>query len=299
MKNKWKKLRRETYMAFARPIFKVLPLSKWGDKAAHYHSFFAKHGRWPNGEMLFNDELFPIISGPEIVSPERTFTSDKEFVKLYIAGSVGEKYNVPTFAVLRTNEDIDAYEFPTPCVIKPTHGCGNVTILHEGQEPDRSKLKEQIAESYYPVARERNYLDLKGKLIVEPLLFNGQQVHDYKVFCWRGKVKCILFVNGRNDGFYRHLFDTNWNLLPIEIEPFDVEKPVPKRPTALEEMLEVAEKLSNPFGFVRVDFYLEKERVLVGEITHCHQGANEKFKSLEDEVALSQVIWTETKAITL
>lgn len=278
-------------MAVGRPISKLLPYSSWGDKAAYYHSFYSRHDRWPTSKMLFNDVLFRIKSGREIVRPERVFTTDKEFAKLYITGAVGEQFTVETLAVLRSWDDIDNYEYPKPCVVKPAHGCGNVTILKEGDEPNRAALKEHLDENYYPVARERNYKELKGKLIVEPLLFGGEQVDDYKVFCWRGKAKCILFVNDRNNSLFRHFFDRDWNLLPVEVEPFDVQKPVPACPSALGEMLEVAEKLSKPFDFVRVDFYLDQDRVLVGEITHCHQGANEKFRTLEDEEKLSRVIW--------
>ncbi|WP_372570468.1 ATP-grasp fold amidoligase family protein [Ruegeria jejuensis] len=291
MSDFWKKLRKEAYMTFARPVAKRLPNTDWGDRAAYRHGFYTRHGRWPGNRMLFNDVLFRIKSGPEIVSPERTFTSDKEFVKTYVAGIAGNAYNVPTLAILRTAEDVETFDVPEPCVIKPTHGCGSVTILKDGAEPDRAALANQLTENYYFVARERNYRQLKGKLIVEPLLFAGQDVNDYKVFCWKGQARCILYVNDRNRSFYRHLFDTDWNLLPVELSPFDMKRPIPPRPKALEEMLSVAEQLSKPFGFVRVDFYLDQDRVLVGEITHCHQGGNEKFRSLQDEMALSRLIW--------
>lgn len=287
----WKKLRRKAYMAFARHVAKRLPYSETGDKLAYWHGFFVQHDRWPGTRMLFNDVLYRIKSGPEITSPERTFTSDKELVKTYISGVVGDRYNVPTLAVLRTAEDIEKFDFPRPCVIKPTHGCGGVTVLGASSAPDRAALTSQLSDNYYFVARERNYKALKGKLIVEPLLFDGQDVNDYKVFCWRGKAKCILFVNDRSRSFFRHLLDLDWNLLPVPLEPLDVDKPVPPRPRALEEMIEVAEKLSRPFDFVRVDFYLDGDRILVGELTHCHQGANERFRSFEDEQRLSDIIW--------
>lgn len=291
MANPKKTLGRRLYMEFARPIAKHLPLNRWGDRLTCLHGFYTQHHRWPTRRMLFNDVLYRIKSGPEIESPERMFTSDKEFVKTYIAGTVGAQYNVPTLAVLRHPSDVQEAVFDCACVIKPTHGCGGVTIVQPGETVDRAALAAQLDESYYPVARERNYRLLKGKLIVEPLLFAGQDVHDYKVFCWNGQARCILYVNDRNRSFYRLLFDLDWNRLPIDLMPFNVEKPVPERPAVLAEMLSVAEALSKPFGFVRIDFYIDNDRLLVGEITHCHQGANEQFGSIEQEQALSDHIW--------
>ncbi len=241
--------------------------------------------------MLFNDVLYRIKSGPEIESPERMFTSDKEFVKTYIEGTVGAKYNVPTLAILRSPQDVQAAVFERACVIKPAHGCGQVTFVRPGEEIDRDTLTKQLGENYYDVVRERNYRRLKGKLIVEPLLFEGQDVHDFKVFCWNGEPRCILYVNDRNRFYYRLLFDCNWLPLPVELSPFGIEKPLPDPPKVLPEMLSVAARLSRPFSFVRIDFYIDDDKLLVGEITHCHQGANEQFASIKQEQMLSDHIW--------
>ncbi len=250
-----------------------------------------QHHRWPSKEQLFNNVLYRIKSSTEIEQPERTFTTDKEFVKYYIAGVVGEEYNVPTLAVLRSPEEVNTYDFPETCVIKATHGCGDVVILQPGMEPDRSALIDQLSENYYYAYRERNYRSLKGKLIVEPRLFEGQDVHDYKVFCWNGRARCILYVNDRHTAFFRLLLDIDWQPIPVEWSPHDVEKPLPEKPAVLDEMIEIAEKLSRPFDFVRVDFYIDDDRLLVGEITHCAAGANEQFRNLDEERKLSEIIF--------
>lgn len=288
-----KTLARRLYMELTRQPVKYLPFNRWGDRLSYLHAFYVQHHRWPTRRFLFNDVLYQIKSGPEIESPERMFTSDKEFVKAYIAGTVGEQYNVPTLGVLRTEDDIQNAVFDQPCIIKPTHGSGGVTFVHPDETVDRDALCSHLKQDFYPVFRERNYRLLKRKLIVEPILFQGQNVNDYKVFCWNGDARCILYVNDRNRAFYRLMFDRDWNSLPIDLSPFDVDKPVPDRPLVLEEMLSVAETLAKPFGLVRVDFYIENNRLLVGEITHCHQGANEQFKSLEQERLLSDVIFGE------
>ncbi len=54
----------------------------------------------------------------------------------------------------------------------------------------------------------------------------------------------------------------------------DPNAPVEK-PVCLDRAMELAEKLSQPFPFVRVDFYLIGERIVLGELTFtpcCRNG---------------------------
>ena len=64
---------------------------------------------------------FRVKTSDEIEDPLRRFVSDKELVKEYVRETIGEQYNVPTLAVLHTPAEVDAYEFPANCCIKPTH----------------------------------------------------------------------------------------------------------------------------------------------------------------------------------
>jgi len=56
-------------------------------------------------------------------------------------------------------------------------------------------------------------------------------------------------------------------------------------------MLAAASKLAQPFSLVRIDFYAEGNLVLLGEITHLHNAASERFASYEDELTLSRQIF--------
>ena len=70
---------------------------------------------------------------------------------------VGDKYNVPTIAVLRDICDVDTYDFPSNCVIKPTQASGSVILRLNDEALDRQKIKQWFSINYYEIGREANY----------------------------------------------------------------------------------------------------------------------------------------------
>jgi len=108
------------------------------------------------------------------------------------------------------------------------------------------------------MGRERNYLLLEPKVIVEPLIFATTDLEDFKFFCWRGEPRMV--------------------------------RPTP-RPETLLEMLAVARALRAPFSLVRVDLYTDNKQVLVGEITNCSANAGEFFLPRSAERKASQLMF--------
>lgn len=268
-----------------------IPYGRFGDKIFAYYLFYRCHGRLPINEMRFNDVLFRFKVSDQILDPACTFTTDKEFVKLYVKSILGEKYNVPTLAILHTEEEINNYDFPSNCVLKPTHSSQRVIVRKNGSEIDYDKCREWLSHNYYYASREANYRYLSPKIIVEPLLYNGVLVTDYKIFCFNGQAKCILFLSDRfGENASKTLFDTEWNPIPIQYDshPSDT---TAEKPHNLPEMIEAAEKLSGQFDFVRVDLYSGEDHIYVGELTHCHMSAMKRFSSEEDEILLSEIIF--------
>ena len=96
------------------------------------------------------------------------------------------------------------------------------------------------------------------------------QLSDYKVFCFDGKPQLIQVDYDRYNGHKRQFFDCDWNRMGISFHfPSDTTKVIP-RPSVLEKMLELAQKLSAGFPHLRTDFYIVGERLYVGEMTFFH-----------------------------
>ncbi|HIZ72762.1 MAG TPA: hypothetical protein H9964_04195 [Candidatus Gallimonas intestinavium] len=99
-------------------------------------------------------------------------------------------------------------------------------------------------------------------MIIEKFLStkDGSLPPDYKLYCFNGKCKAILYIADRDKREHKAaFFDPSWNYLglpykegkPAQYEQFN---PLPVAPGSLTTMVTVAEGLSQEFPFVRVDF---------------------------------------------
>ncbi len=268
----------------------VIPFSEIGDKIMAYISFLHCHRRFPRRSMTFNDVLFRIKTSGELSDPLRVFVTDKEFVKLFVKAVVGEKYNVPTIAVIHDLDELSRFEFAPICVIKSTHACGHVLIRTNGEQIDLDRIAGWLDINYYRDGRESNYKTLHPKIIVEPLLFGNSNLEDFKFFCYNGAPKIVQVHIDRYVNHKQKIFDAGWNELDFSINYPRFEGSV-SRPDNLTEMLSVASRLSSYFSFVRVDLYSDGKACFVGEITNCSDNAHSHFIPSNAEYEVSMRIF--------
>lgn len=271
-------------------LLRQLPKDRGGDRIFAHARFVAAHGRPPTNEMMFNDFLHRFKQSAEILNPLRVLTTDKALAKLFVRQIAGDRFVVPTLAVLNSDRQIDEYEFTPSTCIKPTHMSGKVVFPNDGGNVDREELKDWLRQNYYLYNREINYMNLIPKIIVEPLLFENTNLNDYKIFCYRGIPKLIQVDMDRRAVHARVYFDPSWTDTLIRLQFPHYEGQI-DRPKPLGEMLGLAAKLAAPFELVRIDLFCEGERIYVGEITHCHGGACEGFPSQNDEIRMSKLIF--------
>lgn len=66
------------------------------------------------------------------------------------------------------------------------------------------------------------------------------------------------------------MYNTQWERIPNSLRlnsHYGVTDEIVPKPSCLEEMLEMASKLSEPFVEVRADFYVINEKPMIGELT--------------------------------
>lgn len=271
-----------------KPLSKLLPRNRAVDRLYHHLLFVWKHGRLPRHDArLWNDMWFRLKTSDEILDPLRVFVTDKENLKTYVRQTVGDEHNVPTLALLTKPEQVDDFEFPADCCIKPTHASSHVILRTGGAPIDRARIKDWFALDYYFKSREPHYSRLTPKVIVEPLIFGNSNIEDYKIFCYEGEPRIIQVDVDRFVEHKRKFFDADWTELDFSIIYPRTSQHI-ARPDTLEEMLEIARKLSRPFSFVRIDLYTDNRHVLVGEITHCSDNAGGVFLPRSAEATASQ-----------
>ena len=267
-------------------ILRVLPKNVFVDTIFSYLTFFYFHKRLPSKKNLFSNVLFRLRI-KSLSDPLRVFITDKEYLKIFVKSIIGEKYNVPTLAIIRKPEEIVNFKFPQNCCIKPTHLSGKVIFYKKKlSNLDHQEIIKWFNENHYSKSRELNYKTLTPKVIIEPIIFNDKNLIDYKFFCYKGTVKLIQVDLNRYTNHTRKLFDEKWNDLQCSVG-YSYSHYDQKKPKNLQRMIKISQQLASFFDFVRVDLYSNGSQIFVGEITNCHGGSFERFYPLEAEEKIS------------
>lgn len=204
---------------------------------------------------------------------------DKYLVREYVEKKLGtDKYLNMLYQVCNCADEINFNALPEKFVIKTTDGGNgdNVLICR-----DKSQLNIQKAintvngwrnKKYYAVSREWAYKGAKkSRVIVEQFLESDENadgsIDDYKFLCYNGKFRYLWVDKNRYSDHRRGFWDENFQFLKgvkSDHPTFDIP---PALPQNIEEMKQVAEKLSEDFPFARIDFYNIKGKIYFGEIT--------------------------------
>jgi hypothetical protein len=276
----------KTYALF----FSSIPYNLSGDNFFTLLKFIQDHGRLPTQQLQFNDYLYRLKTSGEGNNPLRAFVTDKEFAKLYIKGLVGDEFIVPTICVLKSPEEAVSYNYPSRCCIKPTHLSGPIIFRKEGEPVDLKEIVSWFSLSHYRNSREANYKTLKPKVIIEPMLFDNDNLHDYKLFCYKGKPKLIQVDVNRYIRHERKFYDCDWHEMPFTLN-LPLYNGTIERPRNLDAMLRIAGELSKNFEFIRIDLYTNDTQIFVGELTSFPGNIEGDFIPLSSEDQASSILF--------
>ena len=211
-------------------------------------------------------------------NPLYTTLVDKYAVRRYIADKIGEEYLIPLVGgPWNSAEEIDFDSLPEQFVLKCNHNSGGVIICRDKSSFDRAaaarRLDEDLKKNYYLEGREWPYKNVKPCIIAEKLLKNDEisdGIWDYKFFCFNGKPKLMYIASDGSSDPRTDFFDMNFEHVNIRMRDGSFDE-LPTKPEQFEQMKHMAEKLSQGFSHVRVDFYIADGQVYSGEITlyHC------------------------------
>jgi hypothetical protein len=192
----------------------------------------------------------------------------------------------PIVRILKGPKDLQKTDMTPDCLIKAAHGSGwNIDIVKTTMRVEQAREMLESWNRIYSPGVENQY----GK--IQPRFYTEKKVNDYEhgitglantfsVRCIRGKA--ISFHIKRKDKF------NAWILPSWQIVVQGISKSI-KIPKESAKMIELAEKLANPFEFVRIDFYLDKKkRIFFSEYTFTPNGGNQ-FYPMPIEVELGSL----------
>jgi len=221
--------------------------------------------------------------------PDMPRLSDKLAVRDYVRDRAPSLRLPEVFAESASAASFPFDVLPERAVLKPAHASGHVAFWQPGADPD--VLRALLAR--WLVLRHDAHLDEWFYGAVPPRVFaeedlrdaRGRVPDDYKVFVLNGRAHLVQVFQGRGERLVRTVFDRNWTLLPT----FRSDRPggppirvpaalAPPRPTCLAELLAAAERLAEPFPFVRVDLYVVGDAPFFGEMTFMPSGGYVPFE---------------------
>ncbi|MDP5274738.1 ATP-grasp fold amidoligase family protein [Chengkuizengella axinellae] len=240
---------------------------------------------------------------PNLISPKRyteklqwyklnyhdpliTKCSDKFEVRDYVTSKGYSNILNDLYGVYENVDEIDFDSLPSSFAIKVNDGSGTNIFIQDKASMDIDAVKNQLEIWLRPkkrtVYREWGYYNIKPKIVIEKLLErdSNNDLPDYKFFCFNGKVFCLYTMidyidnhaNGKL-GFY----DADFNKMPYRRNDYgEITVNLPK-PKNFKKMVEIAEKLSEDFPHVRVDFYNLDGEIIFGELTFYNAGGYTSF----------------------
>lgn len=239
--------------------------------------------------------------------PLITKCCDKYAVKDYVNDTIGEGHIVPNIAAWDDPDDIDFDALPDRFVLKVNWSSGYNIICNDKSRLDQEKTRRQLKKWMEPDRNAYYQFFNWGFKHMKPVVYAEEyieqvegQVYDYKFFVFNGKVQAMFIATDRHKALQLtfDFFDRDFHHLPFSYGGTRHANPLPQKPKNYEKMIELAEKLAEPFPFVRVDFYEVGEAILLGEMTFYSGGGLLPFDPVEWDYKLGEWLTLPDKLIT-
>lgn len=222
--------------------------------------------------------------------------ADKYKVREYVEKIGCKEILIDLIGVYDNPEEIDWNKLPKKFVLKWNFGSALNIVCADKSKLDEKETKKLLRKwkrkNFHLRTSEMHYKYINKKLICEKYL--GDDIKDYKFYCYDGKVSCVMVCDERKDSHAKtYYFDKNWKFLrDYSIDGKNADKNFKiDKPKSLDKMFDYASKLSKGFPFVRVDLYNINGKIYFGELTFTpHAGLDKNKNLLPQEMADAIII---------
>lgn len=229
-------------------------------------------------------------------NPLCPYVVDKVTFKDYVKDKLGEGYTIPLISAWKSIEELeqDWNSLPEEFCLKSNLSSNgkNIKIIHKRTNVDFEQMKSEVTSWFKPEntcinSLARPLYNTTPMVLVEEYMSNyGDQLYDYKFFCFDGDPICMYtaidqFEDGVNTDAYPIMFyDLNWSKMNVKYGHHPNNGDVPK-PFHYADMIEIAKKISKDFPFVRVDFFDTEDKLYLAELTFNPGGGFSPYYPLE------------------
>ena len=213
---------------------------------------------------------------------QKTELTDKVLVRNWVREKIGEQYLKPVLWIGDKFDDIPFDFLPVSFVVKCNHGCKWQFIVEDKQKfleeenllnTAKIYIDSWLTQSFFGWSDfETQYLNIKPKILIEPLLQDNKNEKplEIEVWCFNGKAKIIQkFKKTKKEKIvYRMVssFDENFNRFDIKfLETNEIIDSTPD--DILKQAKDISETLAKGFKLVRVDWMIYQNKLYFAEMT--------------------------------
>ncbi len=218
--------------------------------------------------------------------PIKSQLTDKILVRDWVREEIGDEYLKPVLWIGDKFDDIPFDSLPISFIVKCNHGCKWQYIIKNKQEFLNKKdlfnsikmyMENWLIQSYFGWSDfETQYLNIKPKIIIEPLLVENGNEHplEIEVWCFNGRAKIIQKCKINDKHTHKIINSYNENLEEFNIKFFETNELIhSEADEILNQAKELSEKLAKGFKLVRVDWMIYQNKLYIAEMTFTpHSG---------------------------
>ncbi len=243
---------------------------------------------------------FPNLTSPEEYNDKiqwlKIFDQDEEVIKCtdklggrkYVKETLGDGFLPVLYSSANDFSSIDLDVLPNSFVVKTNHDSGSVFLIRDKSQADfvdiDRKIQSSLSRKYGVKHGEWQYSHIKPRVFAEEFigpLNTACAPPDYKFHCSAGRVKWLQYIFDRGEETKETIVDIDGQALDIHFDHLMQHSMQFTKPENWPELIKVAEKLSKPFKYIRVDLYLVNEKIYVGELSFhplrgCYKGGGQK-----------------------
>lgn len=214
--------------------------------------FFSKIGYYKN---VLDERVVPYVDKIEAKKIVKALHEDISVAKIV--------------RILKNPNDFNQNDINPKYIVKSAHGSGwNINITEQTKVQDVVKSLQKWNTTYEGI-KEKQYKYIKPRFYIEEKVDGpkGGQALVYMFRCINGSPVTIGVKCAKRK--VQNSYDIEWNpIMPENLEGIE-------RPNRLDKMLTLAAKLSEPFEFVRIDFYYVNEKIYFSEFTFTPAGGKQ------------------------
>lgn len=283
-------------MAMNRNAIRCMTYRLLGGKIANSLFYFRQYHRFPrwNNPTLFNEKIQYLKCTAFKNDPIYTLCADKYAVREYLSSKGFDRFLIPLISHYNHPDEIKWGELPNRFVLKMNFGNGMNIIVNDKTQLDitstMSELKKWMDVKSELVSGEMQYAKIPKKIIVEENIATSDIAPvDYKFHCASGKCIMGFTVSGRQASECR-LYGFGRDLEPIPYEPSHGHfmsvsyPPVEFNKEDVIKMMNLAETISAPFPYVRVDLFHVNGNIYFSELTFSEGGGFDRKTEYADRL---------------